>query len=147
MVTLGFLSRFLLGLLVFLDGVVVVIGCGVVGIVGAFGASTPTTRFGFSWVTAWFNLPWFQFNFWNFDLFCFCSFFLFVFAIFCFSSFLVLFLFLLSFFTLFLFSFLLIFVSALIFCSLLHVSESIWVCWLWILVLVLEKFPHWFYVL
>ena len=51
------------------------------------------------------------------------------------------------FFTLFLFSFLLIFVSALIFCSLLHVSESIWVCWLWILVLVLEKFPHWFYVL
>ena len=55
------------------------------------------TRFGFSWVTAWFNLPWFQFNFWNFDLFCFCSFFLFVFAIFCFSSFLVLFLFLLSF--------------------------------------------------
>merc|ERR1712082_399963 len=43
--------------------------------------------------------------------------------------------------------FLLIFVSAVIFCSLLHVSESIWVCWLWILILVLEKFPHWFYVL
>ena len=43
--------------------------------------------------------------------------------------------------------FLLIFVSVLIFCSLLHVSESIWVGWLWILVLVLEKFPRWFYVL